>query len=168
MALRWPDIDFGSETIAIRRAKSGEGRRLPMNPIAREELRELRQKQIREGAAGSDLVAMRERYVFEEARGSARTNLERYWPAACRRAGIEDFHFHDLRHTFASRLVTAGVDLYTVQTLLGHKTPAMTLRYAHLAPGHLREAVGRLVLRRGVAFGAGSSAGSMITSANQQ
>jgi len=45
------------------------------------------------------------------------------------------------RHTFATRLVMAGVDLYTVKTLLGHKTIQMTMRYAHLAPGHLKQAV---------------------------
>ena len=55
--------------------------------------------------------------------------------------GIQDFHFHDLRHTFASHLVMAGVDLTTVSKLLGHKTLAITLRYAHLAPSHMVKAV---------------------------
>jgi hypothetical protein len=59
-------------------------------------------------------------------------------------AQMEDFTWHDLRHTFASRLVMKGVDLRTVQELMGHKTIQMTLRYAHLAPGHLAEAVQRL------------------------
>ena len=57
------------------------------------------------------------------------------------RAKIENFHFHDLRHTFASRLVMAGVDLRTIQALMGHKSINMTLRYAHLAPEHLKKAV---------------------------
>src|SRR5947208_10518406 len=63
---------------------------------------------------------------------------------ALARAGIEHLHWHDLRHTFASRLVMKGVDLRTVQELMGHKTIAMTLRYSHLSPAHQLEAVQRL------------------------
>ncbi len=57
------------------------------------------------------------------------------------RAVMQNFHFHDLLHTFASRLVMAGVDLRTVQILMGHKTINMTLRYAHLEQDHLKKAV---------------------------
>jgi hypothetical protein len=60
-------------------------------------------------------------------------------------AGITDLRFHDLRHTAASRLVMAGVDLYTVKEILGHKTLVMTQRYSHLSPEHQRQAVERLV-----------------------
>lgn len=58
--------------------------------------------------------------------------------------GIVNLHFHDLRHTFASRMVKAGVPLYTVGVLLGHRNPKHTQRYAHLDAEHLRAAVYRL------------------------
>jgi len=61
--------------------------------------------------------------------------------SACRRAGIQDFHVHDLRHTCAAWLVNAGVPLAEVRDLLGHQTIQMTERYAHLAPENLRAAV---------------------------
>lgn len=60
---------------------------------------------------------------------------------ANKQAGIEDFRFHDLRHTFASILVQRGVDLYRVQNLLGDRDGRMSQRYSHLAPENLREAV---------------------------
>ncbi len=60
------------------------------------------------------------------------------------KAGISDFRFYDLRHTFASHLVMAGVDLKTVQELLGHKTLQMTLRYSHLSRDHKRCAINTL------------------------
>jgi Phage integrase family len=74
----------------------------------------------------------------------AQNFVNRVFLPALRRAKIGDFHWHDLRHTLASRLVMAGVDLRTVQELLGHKTLVMTLRYAHLSPEHQLEAVQRL------------------------
>ena len=52
-----------------------------------------------------------------------------------------DFRWHDLRHTFGSRLAMAGVDILTIKELMGHKTLAMTLRYAHLSPSHVGRAV---------------------------
>ncbi|MBI5588739.1 MAG: tyrosine-type recombinase/integrase, partial [Deltaproteobacteria bacterium] len=54
---------------------------------------------------------------------------------------IVDFRFHDLRHTAASHMIMAGVDIVTVKEILGHKTMTMTLRYAHLAPSHKKKAV---------------------------
>jgi integrase len=68
-------------------------------------------------------------------------DIKRSFATALRRSKIFDFHFHDLRHTFASHLVMSGVDLTTVSRLLGHKSLKMTLRYSHLAPAHLKQAV---------------------------
>ncbi len=78
---------------------------------------------------------------YYDSSGTPYTDIKKSFTAACRRAGIHDFRFHDLRHTFASHLVMAGVDITTVKELLGHKEIKMTLRYAHLSPSHKVKAV---------------------------
>jgi integrase len=154
IALRWKDIDLVNCTVAIRRAKSGEGRRLPINEQAHEVLSKMRRERIREGGAGGDVVAFREAVVFGPSAAAMVMALKRHFGRALREAEIEDFHFHDLRHTAASRLAMAGVDLYTIGELLGHKTLTMTRRYAHLLPDHLKRAVAMLDNRtRGSAGG---------------
>lgn len=79
--------------------------------------------------------------VFQTPKGTPYKNFRTAFERAVVQAGIADFTFHDLRHTFASRLVMAGADLPTVQTLLGHKTIAMTLRYTHLTNEYKQRAV---------------------------
>ena len=69
-------------------------------------------------------------------------DLPKYWEECRKKAGLEDVHWHDLRHTFASRLGMGGVDLYVVSQLLGHHD--IKMRYAHLSPDHLLSAVGVL------------------------
>ncbi len=83
-------------------------------------------------------------YVFFNVTGKPLGDVKRSFDAALRRAGIRDFRFHDLRHTFASHLVMAGVDLTTTSRLLGHKSLTMTLRYSHLAPDHMARAMDTL------------------------
>ena len=82
--------------------------------------------------------------MFSSKKGEPYGDIRRSFRTALKRAGIENFRFHDLRHTFASHLVMSGVDLKTVQELMGHKTINMTLRYAHLSPDHKRKAVENL------------------------
>jgi len=65
---------------------------------------------------------------------------------ALKRAKIDGATWHTLRHTFASRKIMAGVDIRTVQELMGHSTITMTMRYAHLSPAHLRAAVNKASL----------------------
>ena len=78
---------------------------------------------------------------YDSKTGKPYKDVKRSFAAACRKAKIKDFTFHDTRHTFTSHLVMAGVNITTVKELLGHKTLTMTLRYAHLAPSHKVKAV---------------------------
>jgi integrase len=90
-------------------------------------------------------------YVFPGAEGERLIDVKTAWKPVLKAASVTGFRFHDLRHTFASRLVMANVDLNTVRELLGHADLKMTLRYAHLAPEHKAAAVATLSQgRRGV------------------
>jgi hypothetical protein len=79
-------------------------------------------------------VGGQEDYVFTRNNGQKIKSIKEAFTIACIRAGIEDFRFHDLRHTAASLLAAGGCDIITLQNILGHKTLAMTQRYAHLIP----------------------------------
>ena len=81
-------------------------------------------------------------YVFNNPdTGTRWIDIKKGWGSALKVSGVRDFTFHDLRHTFASRLVQRGVSLKAVQELLGHSNIKTTMRYAHLAPDNLRSAV---------------------------
>ena len=138
--LKWQDIDLDLKMIHVADSKNYEARDIPMNDIVYETLKALRDK----SGGGQE-------YVFVNPKtGRPYDDLKRSFKTALKRAGIEDFTFHDLRHTFASHLVMNGVDLMTVKELLGHKDIKMTMRYSHLSPDHKRVAVKRIetVLRR--------------------
>jgi site-specific recombinase XerD len=83
-------------------------------------------------------------FVFLASDGTRLCSSRFWFDAAVKDAKLRDFTWHCLRHTFASRLVMKGVDLRTVQELMGHKAIQMTVRYAHLAPQHRLAAVQRL------------------------
>jgi site-specific recombinase XerD len=83
--------------------------------------------------------------VFPGPTGQRMTRIDTSWESLMKLAGIRNFRLHDCRHHFASKLVQAGVDLYTVKELLGHSEIAMTERYSHLAPDNLRVAVEKAV-----------------------
>jgi len=133
LGLRWEDVDLPGKTLKVTagNAKSRKARHIPLNREALEVLRTTR----KDGEAG---------LVFPSPKGKRMGNINSSWEALLEAAGIEGFRFHDLRHTFASRLVMAGVDLNTVRELLGHSDIRMTLRYAHLAPDKLAQAVALL------------------------
>ena len=79
--------------------------------------------------------------LFPRADGKRMKRIDTAWGSLMKAAGLQNFRLHDCRHHFASKLVQAGVDLYTVKELLGHSEIAMTERYSHLAPDNLRLAV---------------------------
>ena len=83
-------------------------------------------------------------WVFAHESGERLRSISNGFNSACRRAGIKDFHIHDLRHTCAAWLVSSGAQLADVKDLLGHSTITMTERYAHLAPKRVRSAVNLL------------------------
>ena len=122
--LKWDNVDLKHGFILLDRTKNGERREIPISETVKNVLQGIVRR--------LDVL-----YVFYEAStGSPYRNVQRSFNSALKRAKIRDFRFHDLRHTFASHLVMAGVDLTTIRELLGHKTLTMTLRYAHLAPSH--------------------------------
>jgi integrase len=134
--LEWRQVDLarGSCWIPADQAKNGEDLHVPLC----EEALDLLRRQ----------VGKHERFVFTD-RGKPVGRIDwKVWRAACSRAGIEDFRFHDLRHVWASWHVQNGTPLNVLQELGGWKSPAMLRRYAHLAPGQLSRhaaVVGRLL-----------------------
>src|SRR5207247_1466297 len=78
--------------------------------------------------------------------GTKLSSVVHAFQTACKKAGITDFRFHDLRHTFASHAMMNGIDIGTLQQLLGHSSPTMTMRYSHLAPEHTMRAVEKVKL----------------------
>lgn len=133
--LRWDSIDFQTGVITIPRSKNGQLRHVRMNSRVRELLRDLPSR-------------LKSEFVFCNTRGrplNANNFVNRFFRPALKAAGIRDFHWHDCRHTFASRMVMAGKSLVAVSQLMGHSNIKMTMIYAHLAPEHLEDAVEALV-----------------------
>ncbi|MGA2317597.1 MAG: site-specific integrase [Thermodesulfobacteriota bacterium] len=132
----WDRIDLKHGFIFLDQTKNGERREIPINATLRETFLELFQG-TKERPRRIDIPFAFYNPITER----AYEDIQRQFATACRRAKISNFHFHDLRHTFASQLVMAGVDLTAIKELLGHKTLTMTLRYSHLAPSHKVKAV---------------------------
>jgi integrase len=130
--LRWKDVDLTANWLCVdgATAKNGQTRRVPLNTEALATLQAWRKQ-------ASDT----EPRVFPGVGGQRLKRVDRAWRGLRKRAALQDFRFHDMRHHFASRLVQSGVDLNTVRELLGHADITMVLRYAHLSPDRLAAAV---------------------------
>ncbi len=136
--LTWECVDFGRRILTIRCSKNGEMRHIPMNRAVANALQPALARSTGTGP------------VFVSQRGDRPLQKSRHWfERAVAKAKLNGFTWHCLRHTFASRLVMAGVDLRSVHQRMGPKTIQMTVRYAHLAPEHQLAAVERLCETRG-------------------
>ena len=133
LRLKWENVDLERGSITIIQSKTLRRKTIAINEPAREALNWLQENRY------GELLLM---WPWGDPIG--KVTVYDAFKKACSTAGITDFRFHDLRHTFASHLVMAGVDLVTVKELLGHKTINMTNRYTHLAQEHKAQAVAKL------------------------
>ncbi len=136
-SLTWGQVDFQMRLLYLPKTKNGDARSIPLNDIALHALHQLKKQ-----GRGSKVVFPSARAPEE---GGALQGSRGWFPVALEEAKLEQYSWHCNRHTFASRLVMAGVDLRTVASLLGHRTLQMVMRYSHLAPQHQADAVARLV-----------------------
>jgi integrase len=127
LLLRWPNVDFKTRNIRVEETKSGEPRIVPLN------------KELTEVLESAKKVSKGE-YVFSN-NGKPYTDVKTGWWRTLKRAGIEDFRFHDLRHTFGTRLGMKGYDLKTIMELMGIKDPKVAMIYLNPSPEHKRNAV---------------------------
>jgi len=126
LRLDWRQVDLNRSVVTFTKTKNGEDRSIRLTDRARQVLVEL-------GPKNSGPV-----FTFA---GKAMKDNKSAFTTAREKAGIEDLRFHDLRHTFASRLVQQGISLYEVMHLTGHKSVSMVQRYAHLAPDYQERAI---------------------------
>jgi site-specific recombinase XerD len=130
--LTWENVSLPRRVLTVPRSKNGEMRHVALNASALAALAELRKRSDGTGPA------------IRNIKGEALASPRHWFEPAMKRAKISNFSWHCLRHTFASRLVMIGIDLRTVQELMGHKSIQMTVRYSHLTPRHTLAAVDRL------------------------
>ncbi len=130
LTLKWKNVDFSRGFIFIEDSKSGRSRKVPMSVKVLEALK---------GRARES------EFIFFNPRTKDRVKgIAAAFKGACARAEIKGLRLHDLRHTAASKMIEAGVDLVTVSKILGHASIQMTMRYAHPTPENMQRAVDRL------------------------
>ena len=127
VSLRWPDVDLKRATLTFQHTKNGERRTVPLTGQALHLMRH-----------HAKVRCLDTLLVFPNDQGKRFFRFREAFENAVKRAGIVDFHFHDLRHTAASYLAMNGASLHEIAEVLGHKTLAMVKRYAHLSEAHTR------------------------------
>lgn len=130
LALEWDSINLDSKTAIVRSSKNGEPRIIPLTEDAEEAV-------LQASASTSSRTFV---FTYHDAEVN-KVTLDHAFRKAIKQAGLHNVHFHDLRHTFATRLVQRGADIFAVQRLLGHKNPSMTHRYSHHSIDSLRRAL---------------------------
>ncbi len=132
LALDWPSVDLFRKVVVVKESKNGKPRSVPLNKPAFELLES--KTKVRD---------IRCKLVFADKAGGKmdRANLRRAFSRVVNEAGIIDFRFHDLRHTFATRLAQRGFDIFAIAKILGHRDIRMTQRYAHHCSESLRKGV---------------------------
>lgn len=129
MGLNWRDLDFSAKTVTFRETKNGEVRTVALADLA----------------AGLLRPRMGLGLVFPSPTDPRRpVGVRSAWETALRRAEIDDFRWHDLRHSAASVLASSGASLLEIGAVLGHKTASSTKRYSHLAKERIAQASARL------------------------
>lgn len=121
MYLKWSDIDFHRKLMHLEETKNGERRTVPLSKMAFQEICKL--KEVRR---------IDTQYIFPRKDGQKPMDIRKHWEKAVQESGLEDFHFHDLRHAAASQFAISGASTLEIAHILGHKTLAMVKRYAHL------------------------------------
>lgn len=137
-SVRWPQVDLDQRYIFLEYSKNGSSRYIHLNSTTVAILTRMREEHDRLGLPEDTTI-------FVSQHHGTIANPRKWFETAMSKAKIEGVTWHTLRHTFAARLVMAGVHLKTVQELMGHKTMTMTARYAHLAPSHKMAALELLV-----------------------
>jgi integrase len=141
--LKWTDVrlDPKAARAVVHETKNGEPRTLPLVGKVLEALRGLKLKD-----------SARSEYVFPQPSGlpGPYENFDAHWYEALESAEIEDFHFHDLRHTTASMLAAQGASLLEIADVLGHKTLAMVKRYSHLVVDHKAKVIEKMIAAKGL------------------
>ena len=133
-SLQWSQVDWERRIVILPRTKNGNSRHVPLNAVA---LRQIKKRH--------DEIQPESPWVHLNGDKAKLRGHRDWFEPALINSGLVEYSWHCNRHTFASRLVMAGVDLRTVGELLGHRTPSMTWRYSHLAPAHQQRDVDLLV-----------------------